>query len=289
MQSDTAPTSTQLARALKKNAPKGWRIVDKVRSFTSRSLYEQINGRAEFYIAYDMRGMTFANYENKADKNLSLNVSLYDMGTPLNAFGVFSGERTAEDRELEIGRVSYLSGANLYIWHGQYYLQIIAFETNEKLISVGMHMAKELTQQLPDPGTPIWGLEMLPSMNLDLKSVKYFLGDAMGLHFMKNTFTAQYRTAAGALTVFLSRNESADAARGVLTQFAEYATRYGKGSTRITEENVGLLLNDMGFDYDIVFQTGLLTAGVTAVPDRKIAIQAAINLWKHLTEEVKDE
>ena len=67
--------------------------------FGPENLYEQINGRAEYYLAYDVIGMTFASFDKSTDNSIFINLSIYDMGTPTNAFGVFSGERPLEDRD----------------------------------------------------------------------------------------------------------------------------------------------------------------------------------------------
>jgi hypothetical protein len=40
-------------------APQGWKIHDKILWYTAENLYELINGRAEFYLAYDMVRMNF--------------------------------------------------------------------------------------------------------------------------------------------------------------------------------------------------------------------------------------
>ena len=46
------------------SAPKGWRIFDEVKQFTPENLYEQINGRASFFLAYDMVRMTTVSFVN---------------------------------------------------------------------------------------------------------------------------------------------------------------------------------------------------------------------------------
>jgi hypothetical protein len=70
--------------------PKGWRIFDEVKQFTPENLYEQINGRASFFLAYDMIMMTTVSFAKNSDETAKfINLSIYDMGTPTNAFGVF--------------------------------------------------------------------------------------------------------------------------------------------------------------------------------------------------------
>jgi len=41
----------------------------------------------------------------------------------------------------------------------------------------------------------------------------------------------------------------------------------------------------MNGSYDVVFQKGSLIAGVTEVKDKKLAVEATIDLWKQLQTE----
>ena len=66
---DSPHAPQKIAKILTRLVPEGWRVYDKVLYFTPKNLYEHINGRAEFYIAYEVRSLTFVSYENKAESN----------------------------------------------------------------------------------------------------------------------------------------------------------------------------------------------------------------------------
>ena len=204
------------------------------------------------------------------------------MGTPTNGFGVFSGERSSGFERLELGRDGYRSGANYYIWHGQYYIQIIALDTSEELKDVGVELAKKLTNSLQDKGEPVWGLTALPPKKRVPQSIQYFAVDALGLDFMRNTYTAKYHKGETELSVFLSKKNSSDSAQITLNEFTAHAKQYGKGVNFITKDNIKLVSCDMGSSYDVIFQKDSLIAGVTGVKKKDLAIQATIDLWKQL-------
>ena len=260
----------------------GWEIYDEVLEFTVENLYEQINGRAEFYLAYDMIGMTFASFEKSTDDGHFIDLSIYDMGTPTNAFGVFSGERTKGVSSIDIGREGYRAGANYYIWKGQYYIQIVASDTTDEFQRIGRDLARKATDFLLDSGEVVWGLNALPQMGRVPESVQYFLVDAMSLDFMRNTYTAQYNKGDAAVTIFLSQRKSQEIAQVTVAKYIEYANQYGKGVKSLTVEGVELVSCDMNGSYDVVFQKGNLVGGVSAVEEESPAIQAAIDLWKQL-------
>ena len=279
---DYAPSPKRLAMIVNDLTPENWTIYDKIMHFTAENLYEQINGRAEYYIAYDVIGMTFASYEKITDSHFSINLSIYDMGTPINAFGVFSGERSSEGQRLELGREAYRSGADYYIWQGQYYIQIIASNTLEELNYVGSELAKKLINLLPDSGESVWGLEVLPKANRVPQSIQYFLVDAMGLDFMRNTYTAKYYKGETVLSIFLSKEDSSESAQKTLDKFIAHAKRYGKGVSFVSKDNIELVSCNMGYNYDVVFQKDSLIGGVTGAENESLAIQATTDLWRQI-------
>ena len=265
--------------------PRGWRIHDKVMWFTPENLYQHIDGRAEFYLAYDIIGMCFVSFEKSNDSGIFIDISIYDMGTPTNAFGVFSTQRPEGSPQLKLGRDAYRSGTDYNIWKGQYYVQIIAPADSVELQQTTMDMAQELTKSLADSKEAVWGLTALPKANLVAQSVRYYLVDAMGLDFMQNTYMAQYHRGETEVTVFLSQRDSVKSAEVAVDRFIEHANLYGEEVNLHTVDGIELVCCDMGEINDIVFQKGCLVAGATEVEDQKVGVQAAIELWRQLQTE----
>jgi len=265
--------------------PEGWKLYDKVMQFTPGNLYQQINGRAEYYLAYDVIGLTFAGFDKGADDSVFIDLSIYDMGTPTNAFGVFSGERPPDVERLKLGRDAYRIGANHYVFQGQYYVQIIATDDTDELRQICMDLAKKVTDSLQDSGQSVWGLTALPEKDRVPQSVQYFLVDALGLDFMQNTYTAKYYKGKAIVPIFLSQQDSPESARETVAKFKEHASLYGKGAEILSADGIELLSCDMSGSYDVVFQKGRLFAGVTEAKDKRLAVEAATDLWKQLQTE----
>jgi len=283
VQLDASPG--ELAEMLDALTPKGFKIHGRVMWFTPANLYELIDGRAEFYLAYDMVKMCFVRLATSPDSAIFINVSIYDMATPTNAFGVFSAERPPNSTQLKLGRDAYRSAADYYIWKGQYYVQVVVPDVSVELRQTAMDMAGKLTESLHDSKEPVWGLTALPKANLVPQSVRYYLVDAMALDFMRNTYTARYKTGETEVTVFLSRRDSVESAQATAAKFTEHANLYGDEVNRLTVDGIELLFCDMGGIYDIMFQKGCLVAGVTEVEDQNTAVQAAIDLSRQLQPE----
>ena len=86
-----AKTET-IARALEGLTPEGFTKKSLVERYTEANLYEKIDGRSELFQSYDVTGMTFVTFSKADDPAKFIDVFLYDMTTPLGAFGVYSVE-----------------------------------------------------------------------------------------------------------------------------------------------------------------------------------------------------
>lgn len=276
---DQTSDTQNLSDLVAELTPDRWNVFEGVKIFSAENLYEQINGRAELYLAYDVISLTIATFEKKSDIGEFIELSIFDMGNPTNAFGIFSVERSQGEKALDLGRASYRSDSNAYIWKGKYYIAIVASDTTEELRLLGLDLAHRVISFLTDSGDPVWGLSALPQENRVPDSVQYFKVDAMGLDFMQNTYTAKYCKDDAEITAFLSQQSSFDSALDSLERYAKHAAKYGRGSERMTKNGIEFVLCDMHDSFDVIFQKGRLVGGVLSVMDQDEALEAAADLW----------
>src|SRR4030042_158659 len=64
----------------------GWAPSEAPRSYFPESLFEYINGAAESYLSYDFQELLVLDLEKKGTE-ATLTFEIYDMGSPVNAFG----------------------------------------------------------------------------------------------------------------------------------------------------------------------------------------------------------
>ena len=279
--SDSEPRSESfnLSDLLARLAPEGWAIYDQVGQFTADNLYERINGRAELY---DVISLTTATFEDKTDIGRFVELSVFDMGNPTNAFGIFSVERFQGDPPLDLGRISYRSDSNAYIWKGKYYITIVVSDSTEEFQQISLDLANKVTAALIDSGERVWGLSALPQDHLITDSVQYFKVDAMGLDFMQNTYTAEYLKGETTIKAFFSQQASPDVALDLVERYAEYSQEYGQGYKRTIKNGAEFVLCDMGGTFDVIFQKGRIVSGVISANHQVRAIEIASDLWIQL-------
>jgi len=276
-----APPGGKLPEIVADAAPAGWKLYDEVLQFTPDNLYEQINGRAELFLSYNVVSLTYATFDDSSDPNLSINLSIYDMGTTLNAFGVFSVERSLGEPQVDLGREAYRSGANHYVWKGRYYIQAIVSDSGKQAQEATWGIVQEVSSQLKDTGEEFWGANVFPPESLVKDSLKYFLVDALGLEFMRNTFTALYQRDGIEISTFISKRASEAEAFAALEEYSAFGKRYGKRIQRSTENGTEFLICEMQRGYDVVTTKGTYLVGVTAVPGRALAYKTAVELHQH--------
>ncbi len=270
-------------------APPGWNLSEPARRFVPKNIWELINGRAEFFLAYGMVEMVFAQYRQSSAPGSTIDVSIYAMGTPANAFGVFAGERQEDISPVELGRQGYRLGPHLFIWKGAYYVRMIASDDRPGLLRTNLQIAKKLMPLLHDPGEPLWGLQTLPGEDRVPGSEQYFLRDALGLDFLTDTYTAQYRKKDVLVTAFLLRRENPASAREILRRYAAYAKQFGEDTREVTRQGVVILLCDMDGSYDALFQKEDMVGGVTSIEDPGLALDFAYDLWQRLPAPARDK
>lgn len=271
------------ARVLSEITPAGWRMMGTAERFNPQNLWQRINGYAEFFLSYDMVQMTFAVYTDSSNDETFIEASIYDMGDPANAFGVFSAERQKYFFPLDLGRKGYRSEASLFIWKGQYYVRMIASRDDLSIRKINLELAKKLIHSLSDTGEPVWGLKILPKAGRVPGSVRFFRRDAMGLDFLENTYTARYRQNGALVTVFLSKTEDIATADKILGRYIAYARQFGEGVKDLTRKGTVFTLCDMGGSYDVLFQNDGMIAGITSVKERNTALACAAEIRRLLT------
>ena len=92
-----------------------------------------------------MNNMVFPSYMNTSNNEQFIDLSVYDMGSPTNAFGVYSSERSQGKPSLNLGRTGYRSDASYFIWKGQYYVRIVASDINKGLQNMSINLSRAYT------------------------------------------------------------------------------------------------------------------------------------------------
>ncbi len=250
-----------------------------VRTFGPDTLYEKINGKAQLYHSYNFAELLFTTYAAGEDAGIDLYV--YDMGQPDNAFGIYRTEQGDGGEPADVGRNGYLSGSSVFFWKGKYYVNLLAAGVepgheseggdNSDLREIALKLARAVADALPEADQSLWADKVLPAENRVPDTFEFRKSDVFGLSFLHDVFTAQYAIGDGELTLFVMRNDNPQQAAETFEQYKAFAGRYGKvldvaeidGATVMTSESIGT--------YDVIFVKDTYLGGATAAEDLQTA------------------
>jgi len=186
---------------------KGWKLSEPPKFFSSKNLYEHINGGAEAYLAFGFQELLVAYFEKE---NSSLTLEIYDMGDNYNSFGIYSVERSPEYKFLEIGNHGYTDGENLFFISGKFYIKIYCSGCGENAYETVKTFALEVEKRIKDKGSLPETLKYFPEEGLIKNSEKFFPKNFLGIDFLKNGFQAEYEVNKRRFYLFIIEERDGD-------------------------------------------------------------------------------
>ncbi len=146
----------------------GWKVSGADRVFDRSTIFNYIDGGGEVYLAYGFSAVLVRTYEKPGEPPLE--VAVFDMGTPEDAYGIYSYE--LEEENVDIGQGGeYICGL-LRFWKNRYFVCVIADKDTPTSKKGALAMGELIAAALPAPERKPWLLDHLPSEGL--KSCRYF-------------------------------------------------------------------------------------------------------------------
>ncbi len=116
-------------------------------TYNADNLYEKIDGRAESFIQYGVKGMAYAFYHPTGDPSNELQLYIFEMGDPLKALGKYGSEKPEEYTRAAVGSEGYMSAGSLLFYAGRYYTQIVSTKDDAKFSAFALDLAKRVANR----------------------------------------------------------------------------------------------------------------------------------------------
>ena len=101
-------------------------------TFNADNLYEKIDGRAESFIQYGVKGMAYTFYHPTGDPSNELQLYIFEMADSLKALGKYGSEKPDEFKTVAIGNEGYTTAGSTLFYAGRYYTQIVSTQDDPK-------------------------------------------------------------------------------------------------------------------------------------------------------------
>jgi hypothetical protein len=257
--------------------PAGWTVGKSgprhLETFNAENLFEKIDGRAESFTQYDVRGMAYTYYHPTGDESNEVQLYIFEMSSPLKALGKYGSEKPDGVKALPIGTEGYESAGSTLFHAGKYYTQIVSTKDDAKFSAFARELAGRIAAlQRPAPGSPgdsPGGAATTPDAYFALlpagpgrAAQKYVAQDVFGYSFLSDVFMADYEEEGDSWQGFLRPYSDPKAAAEVFDKYVEGAKQDGaeiktieiEGADRaVVSSNVGLV--------DVFFLKGNVVGG----------------------------
>lgn len=147
-----------------------WLIAAPAEHYKTEELYYLINGGADLYLEYGFQEVIAQTYENNHGDKIS--VEIYDMGTDSAAYGIFTMNRIANGKEVNIGQMSLKSDYSLSFWKGNFFVLMRSGKVNTQTAEGFCLLAELIAKKIMPKGE-------LPHLVKDFNkgsSTTYFMG-----------------------------------------------------------------------------------------------------------------
>jgi hypothetical protein len=285
--------------------PAGWTVgklgEKHLESFNAENLFEKIDGRAESFIQYNVKGMAYAYYHPTGDESNEVQVYIFELSDPLKAFGKYSSEKPEEAKPLAIGSEGYTSAGSTLFYAGPYYTQIVSTQDDAKFAACAEELARMIAAKqkptAPAPGpagepgqtpkaTPETLFALLPGGS-GKASPKYVAQDVFGYSFLSDVFMADYQEGGVSWQGFLRPYPDVKAAQEVFDKYVASAKENGAEVKMIEAEGADQMVVSSNFGLiDIIFRKGNAIGGANGTSDVKPAEAFARGFAKRLPEKV---
>ncbi len=204
----------------------GWQLSEKYH-YLPENLYNYINGAADLFVSYGFVKLAGAEYTSGISKQQNLVVDIYDMGSKLNAFGVFQSKRDPEGKSLKIGAGAFQGKRYVFFYKDRFYIEIQSYPRS-KSGDITVVMAQKVAGEISGDCTPPSELNYLPDTGRVPGSEIYITGGILGHAFLDKGLVSDYRVNGGVVKAFVAFFPSRKHAVKAMDQYKSYLVAAGE-------------------------------------------------------------
>ncbi|MBN1782836.1 hypothetical protein JW948_16990 [bacterium] len=244
----------------------GWHLEEPAQTYSPETLYEAIDGEATLYHEYGFVAMMTQSYYLNEDTAVTVN--LYDMGSPENAFGIYTRYRFPGYEFEKIGAEAMVAEYGIKFCQGRYFADISSWGTGSVYDRAVYTLAGELSAAIGG-STEIPGIaNLLPAAGRTDKSLNYTAVHSLNQAFLKSGIEADYvfgDDSGKGMVLFFESNTEAHEALNRLAEFYHAAA----GSVLRFEQDGGVLMirgkDDKYSEFNVLDTTIIGAAGFGSV------------------------
>ncbi len=208
---------------------RGWTRQDNVVLYDRETLFDRIDGEAELYFPYGFKTLASARYADRQNPRTAVDADVYEMGSLLDAFGIYANYRRREDPEVEIGAGGTVNPSQLIFYQGNHFVRLQASGAAFLGREIFLACARAISRNLPAGGSRPSELDVFSIPEVVRRSERYIARSLLGYDFFRRGLVADAVLEGETGRVFLVIEDSPEAASRALDRYRSYLESSGKG------------------------------------------------------------
>ena len=243
----------------------GWEIKQEYPVYNPGTLWDYINGAADSYLSYDFKELYIAEYI-KGD--VSFKVEIFKHATPIDAFGIYSTERSPGFRFINLGIQGYREESLIHFLADKYYIKVRTHETSGEVEDAMMSIANSVVVSIAGINHFPKTLTMFPGKGKKPETEIYIAENFLGHSFLGSAFSTDYLRSDKNFKLFIIVRENKEDCLKLLKQYFEFARKTEKipeeGEIHISDKYNGEIL---------IYWHNNMIFGTLNLEDRQMQIQ----------------
>jgi hypothetical protein len=271
--------------------PQGWKLAGEAQTFQADNLYEQIDGAAPGYLRYSFKVLTVDSVQRADDPRTEILAEVYEFANHLDAFGIYSNERTPKLEYLKLGAEGYYVGATSRFYKGAYYVKLAASRDNEHVQAALKGLATALARRLSGETKPPDLLKAIPTAGLIANSERYEGSDLLAHEFLGRGFTADYDLGGEKpAKLFFAIKADRWEARSAYYQLLSFLRQRGEvGQTVALGDGSGRMTRHPFYGPSLICRSGSVVCGVLRTPGTETGAKLVEELLANLQAALPQE
>ena len=220
----------------------GWAIREKITSYTEKDLYKYINGEAELYYPYGFLQLATAVYVRADNPETAIVVDIYEMGSPIDAFGIYSRYRDPDEETVTIGTEGFVNESQLLFAKNRYFVRLSPSGTVTMEKSIFLACAQSIAQNIPDDPSPRKALDMIKIPEIVPKTETYIAQGVLGYAFFKKGLVADAQLNGNTIRIFMIFEDSFQSSEKAFSEYKAYLEKSHAEFSVTTDGNASTII-----------------------------------------------
>jgi len=277
-----------LIEGLKTAAPRGWKCTGDVKTYDRSNLYELIDGEAELYFPYGFKRVISLGFSAATNPQDSIAAEVYEMGSVLDAFGVYSNYRDASSKLVGVGTEGFAGPTQAMFYRDRFFVKVRAHGTSGPSLASVLPCARAVAQVLPKNISKPDELDLIEVSTLVPQTKQYFAQSVLGYDFFSTGLTADAYAGGSRVKIFVIVEITSKTARQALQRYEDFLKSSNvvprwENSTRGKMMEV----DDPLYKGVLVKQVGNMLVGVAKLPRPDQGIRLLEQLQARVVDKLK--